>query len=136
NPDTARMASCLIHLAECYERQQQMKEAKDCRDKLIALWRQALAVPTPATFIDIDYALSTNEFGSGLHQITEFYERVVEQKEQMFGQTNKDVANSLLIYARLLRKLGEKEVADAAEARAHEIHEKIRLLEDAQKKAP
>jgi tetratricopeptide (TPR) repeat protein len=121
NRDDAKLASCYIHLAELYERTGNSAAAKQMHEKLIALWEKQLKSLDETTLIDIDFALTHNEFGSGTFQVIDFYDKVVAVKEKRFGGKSAEVADSYLIMAKLLRVIGEKESADLAEQKAAEI---------------
>lgn len=123
SPDSAKMSSCLIHLAECYEKQQMYKEARDCRDRLIKLWTNMLSSGGTAGLVDIDYAMSISNFGAGTFDIAQFYEKVIQLKERLYGPEHREVSNSLLILGRVYSQLGEKERADALMQRAQQIQD-------------
>lgn len=120
-PDTSKMASCLIHLSDCYDQQQQYKEARDCRDRLIKLFSTVLASGSPGGLIDIDYAMSTASFGPGTLEMAGFYEKVVRQKETLYGPSHPEVGNSLIILSKLFRQAGEIQKAESLELRASRI---------------
>ncbi|MCC6978155.1 MAG: tetratricopeptide repeat protein [Candidatus Melainabacteria bacterium] len=124
NRDEAKLASCLIHLAELYEKTGNFAAAKEMHNKLIRLWEKQLKSLDETTLIDIDFAMTHNEFGSGTSQVIDFYDKVVAVKEKRFGERSSEVADSYLIMAKLLRVIGEKESADLAEQRAAEIRPK------------
>jgi len=121
NRDDAKLASCYIHLAELYEKTGNFAGAKEFHEKLIRLWEKQLKNLDETTLIDIDFALTHSEFGSGTAQVIDFYDKVVAVKERRFGEKSNEVADSYLIMARLLRVVGEKQNAELVEAKAAEI---------------
>lgn len=121
NRDDAKLASVYIHIAEIYDRTQKYQEARTARENLIKLWTKQLETGDQCAIIDIEYALTNNSFGPGTPLVSEFYDKVITLKERTLGEKHPEVANAYLIRAKLLRVLGEKELAEIAEQHAAEI---------------
>lgn len=124
NRDDAKLASCYIHLAEIYDRADNFSGAAATRESLINLWSKQLKSGNQEALLDIDFALTHNSFGPGTAQVLEFYEKVIEAKERIFGERSQQVADSLLIAAKLLKVLGDKEGAELAQQKAIELRPK------------
>jgi tetratricopeptide (TPR) repeat protein len=114
-PDFAKMCTCLMQLAECQTRSAKYEEARNLYAKLIDLWNAAISKDNPEVFLDIDYLASTGEFAAGTNDVTECYAKIIDAKKRVFGENHPDVANSLKIYAILLRRLGRESDAQQAE---------------------
>lgn len=119
--DNSKLSSCLIHLAESYDRQNKYKEARESRARLLNVWKGILNSSSVEALIDIDYFASNCNFGPGAVDVCQFYQQVVDMKRNRLGENHSDVADSLQIHARLLRQIGEKEQAQESEDRADEI---------------
>lgn len=117
-PDFGKMCTCMVQLAECQSRSGKYPEARALYAKLVDSWSQAIAKDNPELFLDIDYLASTANFGAGTADVADAYEKVIEAKRRVFGQNHPDIANSLKIYALLLRTLGREDDAKNAEASA------------------
>lgn len=117
-PDFAKRCTCLVHLANCYEKSGSYTEARQLYEKLCSLWLSVISKDDPDVFLDIDYLASTADFGSGTNEIADCYGAIVEAKKQVFGPKHPDVANSLLIHSRLLARLGRKDEAEKLELEA------------------
>jgi tetratricopeptide (TPR) repeat protein len=122
-PDFARYSSCLTHLAECYSKQGKFAEARETYDKLVTAWTEAIGKDDPDIFLDIDYLASTADFGSGTTDVADCYATIIESKKQVFGASHPDIANSLLIYSRLLLKLGRRQESEQIEAEANAMRQ-------------
>jgi tetratricopeptide (TPR) repeat protein len=117
-PDFARQTSCLTHLADCYAKQGKFAESRETYEKLTNTWMAAIKKDDPDVFIDIDYLASTADFGSGTNDIADCYVVIIDAKKQLFGANHPDIATSLMIYSRLLTKLGRRQEAQQIEADA------------------
>ena len=117
-PEFSKLCSCIVHLAECYEKSAHYAEARQLYEKLCSLWLSAISKDNPDVFLDIDYLAATADFGSGSNEIADCYGAIVEAKKQVFGPKHPDVANSLLIQSRLLARLGRKAEAEKLELEA------------------
>jgi len=118
-PDFGRQTSCLVHLADCYAKQGKYAESRQTYEKLTSIWTAATSKDDPDVFLEIDYLASTADFGSGTNDITDCYAGIIDAKKQAFGANHPDIANSLLIYSRLLMKLGRRQEAEQIEADAN-----------------
>lgn len=120
SPEFGKMCTCIVQLADCYSRSGKYPEARDLYARLVELWNSAISKDNPEAYLDIDYLASTASFGAGTADVTDAYARVIEAKKRVFGENHPDVANSLKIYAILLKTLGReddaKQAEDAAEA--------------------
>lgn len=121
NPDIARLSSCLVNLAECQEQLGKGAEAKQTRQMALDAWNYVLEQGRLDQLIDIDYACLSAHFGPSTKDFADFYERVLAFREKALPAKHSDFINTIVIYARLLRILGEKEIADQLDAKAADL---------------
>ncbi len=124
NPDMARLSSCLVNLAECQEQLGKAAEAKQTRQMALDAWNHVLQQGRLDQLIDIDYACLSAHFGPSTKEFADFYERVLAFREKALPPGHSDFINTIVIYAKLLRTLGETEVADQLDAKAAEMRAK------------
>lgn len=117
-PDLSRMVSCLVHLAEVYEKQGKPEKASAAFNKVLRQWQRQLSSNQLST-VDIDYAVSNMDFGRGTYDVAVWYvDNIVAARERSLPAGHTDIRNSQLLGARLLRKAGYKQEADLLEARS------------------
>lgn len=124
NPDMARLSSCLVNLAECQEQLGKPADAKNTRMIALDAWNHVLEQGRLDQLIDIDYACLSASFGASTKEFADFYERVLAFRETALPPGHTDFINTIVIYSRLLRQLGEKEIADQLDAKADELRGK------------
>jgi len=120
-PDFGKMCTCVVELAECQSRSEKYAESRQLYAKLIELWTAAISKDNPEMYLDIDYLASTANFGAGTADVTDCYAKIIEAKKRVFGHNHPDVANSLKIYALLLKRLGREEEANQAQTEAEAL---------------
>lgn len=118
NPDFTKKSSCLVHLADAYQKQGKLKEAKDGYQQLIQFWKKQLQSANTDRLADFDYFAATADFGGGAADVAAFYQEVVEAKKRAYGTPHAEVSNSMVIYSRLLAQSGQKELAQKIENEA------------------
>jgi tetratricopeptide (TPR) repeat protein len=123
SPDFGKMCGCLVVLAECLSRSEKYEESRQLYAKLIDLWNSGISKDNPEIYLDIDYLASTANFGAGTSEVADCYAKIIQAKKRVFGQNHPDVANSLKIYALLLRRLGREADAQEAEGQAANLIE-------------
>ena len=121
SPDFSHKTSCIAHLANCYSKSGKYAEAKALYERLGSLWLSAIDTGNPQAFLDIDYLASTVDLGSGTNDIIDCYPQIIAAKKQALGNNHADVINSLLIYSRLLYRLGRQDDAKKAQSEADEL---------------
>ncbi len=124
NPDMARLSSCLVNLAEVQEQLGKPQDAKRTRQQALDAWNHVLEQGRLDQLIDIDYACLSANFGPSTKEFADFYERVLAFREKALPPGHSDFINTIVIYSRLLRQLGENEVADQLDAKAQELRAK------------
>lgn len=119
--DESLLIGALQSAAECYERLGKITEAKEQRTRLLSIFESALNNSRTDFLTDIDYLCSTADFGVSTVDVANFYERLLAFREKTLAPTHSDFINTIVIYSRLMRKLGEKEIADDLEAHAEQL---------------
>lgn len=119
--DEALLIGALQSAAECYEKLAKFTEAKQQRTRLISIFESALNNSRIDFLTDIDYLCSTADFGNSTVDVANFYEKLLAFREKTLAPTDSDFINTIVIYSRLMRKLGEKEIADDLEAHAEQL---------------
>lgn len=121
NADFSQKTSCIAHLANSYSKSGKYAESRELYERLASLWNSAISAGNPQAFLDMDYLASTVDLGSGTNYIVDCYPQIIEAKKKLLGINHSDVVSSLLIYSRLLNRLGRHEEAKKAEAEADEL---------------
>lgn len=133
-PDEALLSSCLSTLAECMERVGRQQDAKAVRKRMISVWESALNARRMAFFTDIDYMCTTADFGGSTRDVADFYEKLLGVREKTTQPNSSEFTNTVMIYSRLLRALGENQTADDLEKHANKLRRggssKLELEED------
>lgn len=119
--DESLLIGALQSAAECQEKLGKFNEAKQYRTRLLAIFESALNNARTDFLTDIDYLCSTADFGNSTVDVANFYERLLAFREKTLPQTHSDFINTIVIYSRLMRRLGEKEIADDLEAHAEQL---------------
>lgn len=119
--DESLLIGALQNAAECQERIGKFTEAKELRTRLLSIFESALNNARTDFLTDIDYLCSTADFGASTVDVADFYERLLAFREKTLPQTHSDFINTVVIYSRLMRRLGEKEIADDLEAHAEQL---------------
>lgn len=119
--DESLLIGALQNAAECQERIGKFTEAKELRTRLLSIFESALNNARADFLTDIDYLCSTADFGASTVDVADFYERLLAFREKTLPQTHSDFINTVVIYSRLMRRLGEKEIADDLEAHAEQL---------------
>ncbi len=132
-PDISKTVTCMVNLAQCYEKNGKFKESRDLFQTVLKQWEALLRAKCSSALIDIDYAVTNSDFGKGTGAVEEFYEKVVDFKEKSLGQLHPDVSNSLIILARLKRKMGKNAEADHLQEMVKELEKKRATLKAKQK---
>ena len=133
--DESLLCTTLVGQAECLEKSGKWNEAKALRNRLIAIWQSALDARRIEFFTDIDYLCSNGDFGASTQEIAQFYEKLLAYREKNVSQYSPEFINTIVIYAKLMRTLGEKRTADSLEQHAQKLRKgepaKVELVEEA-----
>lgn len=132
-PDISRTVTCMVNLAQCYEKNNKFKESRDLFQTVFRHWESLLRSNSAGALIDIDYAVTNSDFGKGTGAVEQFYERVVDYKEKALGQLHPDVTNSLIILAQLKRKTGKNTEAAHLDEMIKGLEQKRATLKARQK---
>ena len=115
--DIPKMVSCMLRLAECYERTGLQREAAQIFPAVLKTWEHYMVQPG-ASMVDIDFAATHSDFGRGTNDVANFYlTKVIPFRERKLPKGHPDTLNSYVIAVRLLRKLGRNGEADKLEAK-------------------
>ena len=122
-PDQALLCCTLKGMAEILERNGKFVQAKAHRDRLVEIWNRALSQKQDDFLIEIDFMCLDSEFGASTKEVADYYERVLAYREKTTPPTSTVFNNTIVIYSRLLRRLGENEIADQLEEHAKKLQE-------------
>jgi tetratricopeptide (TPR) repeat protein len=115
-PDVNSTVTCLTNLAQIYEREGKAQEARQVFQQVLRNW-EVYIQQKGASLMDIDYALTNNDFGRGTQDIAQFYvSKVLPMRQQTLPAGHPEIAASRTIAARLLRRVGRTKEAEALEA--------------------
>ncbi|MGE0263444.1 MAG: tetratricopeptide repeat protein [Candidatus Obscuribacterales bacterium] len=119
--DKSYLSACLVSYAESLDRTGSIKEARDVRTRLMSLWNSALEEKDIDLMTEVDYLCTSAEFGSATRDVADYYERLLAFREKAYSHKSDIFINTVVIYAGLMRRLGEKEIADDLEAHAEKL---------------
>jgi len=119
--DKSYLSACLVSYAESLDRTGKIKEARDVRSRLMSLWNSALEDKDIELMTEVDYLCTSADFGSATSDVANYYERLLAFREKAYSHKSDIFINTVVIYAGLMRRLGEKEIADDLEAHAEKL---------------
>jgi len=119
--DPALLSSALAGQAECMERLGKRTESERLRTQMVQLWQSGLDKGKTSFLTDIDYQCMDADFGTSTRDVAEFYEKLLAYREKTAPQKSDEFINTVVIYSRLMRKLGETEIADQLEEHAKKL---------------
>ena len=119
--DEILVCECLVHASVCMDRIGKVRESREFRQRLLAIFESALNRRDSAMLTEIDYLCSRPDFGASTAQVAEFYERLMAFREKTVSPNSTDFINTVMIYSILLRQLGEKQLADDLEQHAQKL---------------
>lgn len=122
--DFTKHSSCIVHLADCYAHQAKHKEMREMYQKLHSFWRDQIERGDDSTLMDIDYFVATADFGSATQDIADLYKDVLDIKTRRFPPGHTEITNGMLLYSKLLAKLGDREQAERLETEARAIQQR------------
>jgi tetratricopeptide (TPR) repeat protein len=117
NVDDSWYASCLLGLAESYEKNGKNSESKAMYKKLLSFWNSLISAPdvSELTYIDIDYFVSQHTFGSATSDVASFYQVALLKREKALGAKHLNVIHGKQLLVRLLKDAGRKQEAKQLE---------------------
>lgn len=121
NPDESLLSTALNGQADALERIGQRAQAEQCRNRMLSIFQSALDNRRADFLVDIDYLCSNAEFGSSTAQVAAFYEKLLAYREKTTSPNSDEFINTVVIYSRLMRTLGEKQIADDLDAHAEKL---------------
>lgn len=120
-PDEALVCGTLQALAEVEEKSGKVREAREHRSRMIGLWREALSNGREDFLIEIDLMCLNAEFGASTRDVADYYEKLLAHREKTANPNSPVFVNTVVIYSRLLRRLGEDQLADDLEHHAEKL---------------
>lgn len=120
-PDESLLCTSLEHLAELYERNGDWNRARELRGRMLSIFESALSKERVDFFTDIDYLCTHADFGVSTRDVATFYEKLLAYREKKLPPRSTEFINTIVIYAKLMRALGEKQVADDLEQHAEKL---------------
>jgi hypothetical protein len=119
--DEALLCTALVGAAESLERTGGRKEASQLISRVVSIWETALNAGRVDFMTDVDYLCMDGNFGSSTADVARFYETVLAFREQRLPPNSPEFINTIVIYAKLNRTLGEKEIAEQLEQHAEKL---------------
>lgn len=121
--DESRLSECLVHYSTVLDRSGERQEAEKQRKRLISIWNGALDRGDSDLMTEVDYLCTNAEFGAQTMDVANYYERLLAAREKTHSPNSDVFINTVVIYARLMRTLGEKQIADDLEAHAQNLRD-------------
>lgn len=121
--DESLLCTALNGRAESLERVGKRSEAEQLRTRMVSIFQSAIDKRRDEFLMDIDYLCTNAEFGSSTSEVANFYERLLAYREKTVPQTSDVFINTVTIYSRLLRSLGEQSMADELDAHAAKLRQ-------------
>lgn len=116
--DESLLSECLVTYSTVLDRQGKRKESEIHRNRLLSIWNNALASGNEDLLSEVDYLCINAEFGAQTIDVANYYERLLALREKTKPQSGDVFINTVVIYSRLMRSLGETQIADDLEAHA------------------
>ena len=117
------LCSALNGRAESLDRVGKRAEAEQLRTRMVSIFQSAIDKRRDEFLMDIDYLCTNAEFGSSTSEVANFYEKLLAYREKTVPQTSDVFINTVTIYSRLLRTLGEQSMADELDAHAAKLRQ-------------
>ncbi|MBX3073937.1 tetratricopeptide repeat protein [Candidatus Obscuribacterales bacterium] len=121
--DESLLCAALNGRAESLERIGKRPEAEQLRARMVSIFQDAIEKRRDDFLMDIDYLCTNAEFGSSTSEVANFYEKLLAYREKTVPQTSDVFINTVSIYSRLLRTLGENSMADELDAHAVKLRQ-------------
>lgn len=121
--DEALLCTALVGRAESLERLGKRKDAQQLVGRVVSIWQSALAAGRADFLTDVDYLAMNGDFGSSTADIARFYETVLAFREKRFPPHSAEFINTVVIYAKLNRTLGETALAEQLEQHAEKLRQ-------------
>lgn len=119
--DESMLSECLVNYSDSLDKSGQRAKAEESRKRLLAIWNNALDTGNSELMTEVDYLCSNATFGAQTREVADYYERLLAAREKTHSPNSDVFINTVVIYARLMRTLGEKEIADDLEAHADNL---------------
>jgi tetratricopeptide (TPR) repeat protein len=121
--DDSLLCTALNGRAESLERIGKRHEAEQLRARMVSIFQNAIDKRRDDFLMDIDYLCTNAEFGSSTSEVANFYEKLLAYREKTVPQTSDVFINTVTIYSKLLRTLGENTMADELDAHATKLRQ-------------
>ncbi len=121
--DQALLCCTLKGMAEIVEKSGKISEAKAYRERMVEIWNRALNQRQDDFLIEIDFMCLESEFGASTKEVADYYEKLLAYREKTTDPKSSVFNNTIIIYSRLMRRLGEDEIADQLEEHAKGLQE-------------
>ena len=119
--DEALLCTALVGRAQSLERSGNRKEAQQSINRVLSIWQSALEAGRVDFLTDVDYLATTGDFGSSTADVARFYETVLAFREKRVPPHSDEFINTVVIYAKLNRTLGETAIAEQLEQHAAQL---------------
>lgn len=119
--DESLLSECLVNFADVLDKAGERAKAEGHRKRLLAIWNNALDSGNSELMTEVDYLCSNATFGAQTKDVADYYERLLAAREKTHAPGSDVFINTVVIYARLMRALGEKEIASDLEAHAENL---------------
>jgi hypothetical protein len=119
--DEALLCTALAGRAESLERLGERKASQQLIGRVISIWQSALAAGRVDFLTDVDYLATNADFGSSTAEVARFYETVLAYREKRVPPHSSEFINTVVIYAKLNRTLGETALAEQLEQHAEKL---------------
>lgn len=132
--DETLLSECLVNYATVLDRLGKRGQSEQHRKRLLAIWNTALESGNEDLLTEVDYLCINAEFGSQTALVASYYERLLALREKTKPHTGDIFINTVVIYSRLMRSLGEKDIAEDLEAHAEKLRQGIDSMASSQSK--
>lgn len=116
--DESLLSECLVNYSDVLDKTGERHKAEEHRKRLLAIWNNALASGDADLMTEVDYLCANATFGAQTADVANYYERLLAAREKTHSPNSEVFINTVVIYARLMRSLGEKDIADQLEQHA------------------
>ena len=119
--DESLLSECLVNYSDVLDKSGERRKAEEHRKRLLAIWNSALASGDADLMTEVDYLCANATFGAQTADVANYYERLLAAREKTHSPNSEVFINTVVIYARLMRSLGEKAIADQLEQHAENL---------------
>ena len=119
--DESLLSECLVNYATALDRSGKRLEAESQRKRLIDIWMKGLERGDSDLMTEVDYLCTNAEFGAQTMDVANYYEKLLAAREKTHSPNSDTFINTVVIYSRLMRTLGENEIADKLQDHADNL---------------